>query len=115
VAQGFLPLSMHERWGVFFDELHASGNGATAKYLQKEYIHRTQVASLQKAFNLEVDDHGCRCLWFAPFWAGTLGTVPGSASGSQSIEAFHSCWQRELATSSRTSCLRILETMQGLF
>ena len=33
------------------------------------------------------------CTW----WAGATGTVPGSASGSQAMEAFHRPWQVDIA------------------
>ena len=48
-------------------------------------------------------------------WSGILGTHPGAASGSQTIEAFHSFWQRCLQAATRSRIDAVMPTMQRLF
>ena len=46
---------------------------------------------------------------------GVLGSLPGTATGSQSVEAFHAYWQRLMAGARRCAAGSVLQHMQGLF
>lgn len=50
--------------------------------------------------------------WWADYWAGALGTRPGSATGAQTLESFHSFWQGQIQDQARASPTNILHTMQ---
>eukprot|EP00975_Prorocentrum_lima_P039591 8318431-Prorocentrum_lima.AAC.1 len=51
----------------------------------------------------------------AGHWYGVLGTAPGSGSGSLTLEARHSQWERELCHDDRSDALQILPKMQALY
>ena len=54
-------------------------------------------------------------LWWADYLAGALGTHPGSATGTQTLEAFHSFWQRQIQDQIRANPTHILQVMQKLY
>jgi hypothetical protein len=67
-------------------------------YLQGRYVRQFTGEQLRNAFGLRCFALPADCtLWCGTFWAGTFGVLPGTACGSQPLEAFHSGWQREVA------------------
>ena len=42
-------------------------------------------------------------IYWADYWSGSLGTHPGSGTGSQTLEGFHSFWQSLLSKRTRQS------------
>ena len=52
---------------------------------------------------------------FAGFWSGILGTYPGTGSGTQTIESFHSYWQSLLRNKIRAAPLKLLDVMSALY
>eukprot|EP00438_Fugacium_kawagutii_P008368 Skav228124 [mRNA] locus=scaffold1220:246254:247684:+ [translate_table: standard] len=99
-------------WGATFEWL-SRVNKAAVTYLQKQYFKSVSVEGLSKRFRCQ---HAMRgdSLWFATFWSGIVGTYPGSASGTQTIEGFHSSWQAKLEKNARTSPLDLFSHMQEL-
>ena len=53
--------------------------------------------------------------WFAGFWAGVSGTYPGSGTGTQTLESFHSYWHFRVRSAVRTTPTEIFSSMQKLF
>ena len=88
-------------WANTFDWLsHINKKAVT--YLQKQYFKSVTVENLAKRYRCREAMRGDR-LWFATFWSGIIGTYPGSASGTQTIESFHSAWQSKVQKSARLS------------
>ena len=54
-------------------------------------------------------------IYWADYWSGSLGTHPGSGTGSQTLEGFHSFWQSLLSKRTRQSPCNVLQMMQELF
>ena len=100
---------------VAFHELAVVGETTTVAYLQKPYFFQTSVAKVRKAFGVQAALTSDEQMWFAGHWCGVLGTYPGTASGSQTTEAFHSFWQGGTKVASRHRATCLLEVMQGLF
>ena len=53
--------------------------------------------------------------YFAGFWAGVTGTYPGSGTGTQPLESFHSYWHLRVRSAARTTPTEIFSSMQKLF
>ena len=100
-------------WCQFMSELEASGQKEVVGYLRREYIREVSVGTVSKMFKLHPSLEP-KLLW-ADYWAGVFGTHPGSATGTQTLEAFHSFWQRRIQDQARAAPNRILEIMQGLY
>ena len=57
---------------------------------------------------------GGTSLWFAGFWSGIIGTYPGTAGGTQTLESFHAYWQI-LISSQQPGPAEELPAMQTLY
>ncbi len=53
-------------------------------------------------------------LW-SPHWSGIIGTHPGTGSGSQTIEAFHSVWQQYVKDSTRNTVTTVFDLMDRMY
>ena len=99
-------------WHTTFQWLSRTSK-RTLEYLQKQYIKPIKLSSMSKRFRCKEalrED----VLWFGGFWSGIVGTYPGSASGTQTIESFHSAWQRKLQRD-RVSPVQLFDRMQQQF
>ena len=102
-------------WDWFFAELRADGQKEVVDYLLKEYFREVPRAILGRMYELRSSPDTPAKLWWADYWAGALGTHPGSATGTQTLEAFHSFWQRQIQDQVRANPTEILHTMQRLY
>ncbi len=104
-------------WKVFFYVLDRQGEGITVRYLQKTYFKLVKCTNLGKVFKRTTTgawgekEH----VWFGGHWIGVLGTAPGSGSGSQTLEARHSQWERDLRSADKKSPASIFKALQTLF
>jgi len=83
--------------------------------LRSTYFLDVPIAKLCKAWRVQDAAWGAGTVLFAPHWTGILGTMPGTGSGSQFLEAFHSYWQCLLTATNRSHILHVLEATQRLF
>ena len=95
-------------WKVFLQELQDAGQSAIATHLKKEYIQEVSKDVLEKRLALREAPLAERTLLWGDFWAGLLCSHPGSATGTQTMEAFHSFWAKKHPT-------QILQSMQALY
>ena len=102
-------------WTTFFQELETQELHDVAAYLKKEYLHLEKQETLNKMYNLRGSSEAETKLWWAAYWAVTLGIHPGSATGTQSLEAFYSFWQRQISSRARAAPSEILNIMQQLY
>ena len=54
-------------------------------------------------------------IWYGEFWTGILGTIPGTGTGTQTVESFHSFWQSLLKSKLKSNPLEFISLMQGLY
>ncbi|CAK9008753.1 unnamed protein product, partial [Durusdinium trenchii] len=101
-------------WQLAFPWLREK-SAAAAEYLQRTYFQQVPTESLQKGFRCNATLWGADSLWFGGFWGGILGTYPGSSSGTQPLESFHSYWQGTIKAKARTSPADRFGSMQDLF
>ena len=104
----------HAIWERYFQELGSSGHESIAAYLKTQYIRKVPANSMKKPGWLRDAPPGAE-VWFGPYWSGILGTLPGTASGSQSIEAFHRFWQGQVSKRTRSGSTSVLSVMQDLY
>ncbi len=109
-------------WGGFLTHLrHIHDEPVAADYLGPEppatYTVRDTVANLRKAYNIVVnEDDEQQLLSFSPHWSGLCGLIPGTATGNEPSEAFHSPWQKQLEVLSTTAKgVDVLHVMQTLY
>ena len=103
-------------WQVLFRCMSTRwGEAGAAKYLFDEYFEQVPLKDVQKVARVHALNWSASGMLFSGHWSGILGTHPGAASGSQTIEAFHSFWQRTLQAASRARVDAVLPTMQRLF
>ena len=91
-------------WRVAFHRFHSQGGAArqAGVYMQKTYFQQVGVKNIETRYGLtKVCWQGSAAI-FAPHWHGVLGAIPGTGTGSQTAEAFHSQWQRVAAASAQT-------------
>lgn len=84
-------------------------------YLQETYFQAVAVENLQRQLRCNKSLWEAQTLWFAGFWGGIIGTYPGSSSGTQSLESFHSYWQARIRAKARAKPTDILQYMQELY
>ena len=101
-------------WQLTFEWLRATCPAA-AKYLEKTYFQKVQPENLQKQMRCECTHWGATGIMFAGFWSGIIGTYPGSSSGSQTLESFHSYWQAGLKARARAKPTEVLRCMQDMY
>ena len=101
-------------WQLVFPRLEKLCKPA-AGYLQATYFCRSAPSGLQKQLHCTETLWGADAVWFAGFWAGVLGTYPGSSSGTQPLESFHGYWQSRLSDKKRASPTQIFEVMQKVY
>ena len=102
---------------AFLRELEAAKATSAKEYLLREYIHCPKKEIVRKFYGLRetmLSDLTDDVLW-ADFWCGALGTHPGSGTGSQTVEGFHSFWQSFLSKKARMHPCNVLSQMQGMF
>ena len=102
-------------WSVFFSKLHREGHTRVLRYLQADVCQSVPLGNLSKAFRIAQSAWGRTNIWFAGHWNGVLGTKPGSAGGTQSLEAFHGDWEQLLRAGTRPNIGHVLSPMQELF
>ena len=87
------------------------------EHIFKEYLHMQKTEIMKKFFGLrETRLADCAMdIYWADYWSGSLGTHPGSGTGSQTLEGFHSFWQSLLSKRTRQSPCNVLQMMQELF
>ena len=84
-------------------------------YLQGHCSAHT-AAELRDMFHIPSQASDTDLLSFGFHWVGLAGTRPGTGSGSQSAEAFHSGWKRDLQALGQNASLHdILLKMQSLY
>ena len=71
------------------------------EYLQETYFQPVSIENLQRQFRCNHTLWEASALWFAGFWSGIIGTYPGSSSGTQTLESFHSYWQNRIQAKAR--------------
>ena len=103
-------------WRAFLEELRDTAAKPARDYLVKEYLHVQQTENIKKFYGLRekrlVD---CTDIFWADYWSGSLGMHPGSGTGSQTLEGFHSFWQSLLSRRTRQNPCNVLDMMQTLF
>ena len=102
-------------WKAFFQELRAHELTSVISYLEKEYVFKASVENLRRQYGLRSSPDMPKMLFWSGCWVGVLGIHPGSATGAQTIEAFHSFWQKQVQRQARAAPTKILEVMQTLF
>lgn len=82
-------------WRVVFHALSLEGSAgeAAAKYLKAPFFAEVPAQNLGKKFRFQQAAWGSTTTLFGDHWIGVLGSLPGTSAGSQTVEAFHSCWQ----------------------
>ncbi|OLQ05533.1 60S ribosomal protein L15 [Symbiodinium microadriaticum] len=103
-------------WRAFLQELEDAKESQARTYLVKEYIQTHKVENVKKFYGLRqtILADSLDIVW-AAYWCGTLGTHPGSGTGSQTLEGFHSFWQSVLTKRTRQHPCGMLDMMQTLF
>ena len=101
-------------WQLAFSWLQTKSPKA-AEYLRTTYFQKVSVDSLQKGLSCTSTLWGADGLWFGGFWGGILGTYPGTSSGTQPLESFHSYWQDTVKGQLRQSPAEVFGAMEKLF
>ena len=85
-------------WRAFLEELSCASAGKARAYLLKECLHTQKTEIMKKFFGLrETRLADCTMdIYWADYWSGSLGTHPGSGTGSQTLEGFDSFWQSHI-------------------
>ncbi len=103
-------------WQVVFSHLkRKQGESAAAEYLAKTFFKSIRPVNLQKMARTGDPAFGAQSFYFAGFWSGCLGTHPGTASGTQTIESFHNVWQQHVHRASRRDVRLMLSELQRLY
>ena len=103
-------------WRAFLQELEDAKESQARTYLVKEYIQTHKVENVKKFYGLrQTILADCLDIVWAAYWCGTLGTHPGSGTGSLTLEGFHSFWQSVLTKRTRQHPCGMLDMMQTLF
>ena len=77
------------------------------------YLTSTYTQTLPASFSAAGHDPEC---WFASFWCGYEGIVPGTGCGSEPAEALHSDWQKNFQSRvGRSTLVSALPVMQQLY
>ena len=79
------------------------------------YTVKASVADMKSKYGihpLNPDDKAT--MLFSPHWSGLYGILPGTNCGDEPLEAFHSPWQKHLATLGKPPYTRVINTMQKL-
>ena len=98
-------------WRVVFDVMRRQWKEYdVAEYLHQALFDDVGVNNLRKMALVGKAAWGPSRLLCSGHWAGVLGTRPGTASGTQGIEALHSAWQRHLEDA--TACERLAKQKQ---
>ena len=108
-------------WAGWLRRLENKNENVVGEYLGLEgterYTQRISVGDLRE--NTHINSHSAldeNVLLFSPHWAGIFGIVPGTDCGDQALEAFHSPWQKQLATLGKSATAsEVLATMQELY
>ena len=100
---------------VFLSSLRTADELETAAYLEKTLFQTVSVPVLKRLFTAATSAWGFPNMFFAGFWAGACGTLRGTASGTQALEAFHSCWEQLLKHKLRSGVVDIFQEMQNMY
>jgi hypothetical protein len=104
-------------WHVAFEMMRITWRqDGLRKYLEETYFQEVGVQNLAKVFKRVAKSTWNRtAVRIAGHWYGVLGTAPGTGSGSLTLEALHSSWEREIRNEVRSNVFQILPKMQGLY
>lgn len=86
-------------------------------YLQETFFVLSSIKNLQKVFKhiKRGTWNGREQMWTAGHWYGILGTVPGTGSGTLTLEARHAQWEDIVRTGTQKNIFRILPQMQEMY
>lgn len=103
-------------WRCEFHRLNLTPRGQrVAKYLMRTFFKKLKGRNNFTSTRREIPAWASQDLLWADHWCGVLGTMPGTATGSQSLEGFHSGWQQMINAQGRASLTQTLDVMQGLY
>ncbi len=103
-------------WQVLLVVLRRRWNeSGAAEYLFKHYFEAVPPNVMRRLARVGEPAFGAPTFWFAGFWSGCLGTSPGTASGSQTVEAFHRGWHTVVDTVTRRDVRLTLPEMQRIY
>eukprot|EP00438_Fugacium_kawagutii_P004393 Skav208133 [mRNA] locus=scaffold3170:20796:24740:- [translate_table: standard] len=98
----------HFCWQGLMNRLHQKQEPAVAEYLAKQYTQNVPECFVQSGHDRE--------FWFASFWSGYEGVLPGTACGSEPAEALHADWQANLKSDGgRSSVASVFPVLQKLY
>ena len=100
----------------FLEWLRRQPNGASlARYLQDWYLKQVTVKELNEEYGVLANGNPGDVLTNATWWAGVSGCIPGSASGTQTVEAFHRDWETQIRSMGPPSSLdAVMARMQEM-
>ena len=93
------------------------GEGDAVIYFTAEKYVETVTRERLVAWHIPVRSDSQETFLFCKAWSGLFAnSLPGLECGSQSLESFHSTWERERNTfGGREDTMRIIHTMQTLY
>lgn len=100
-------------WQLTFQWMHTA-SPAACKYFRETYFEKVPPQNLQRQMRCTCALWEEKSLWFAGFWSGIIGTYPGTASGTQTLESFHAYWQT-LISSQRPGPGQVLPVIEKLY
>jgi hypothetical protein len=102
-------------WFALFQHLVRNKESAVVGYLQREYWWRIPLSGLASRWSMRETAWQQSHVLFAPHWTGVMGTMPGTGSGSQTVESFHSYWQSLVTGMKRADVLDVIAGIQRLY
>jgi hypothetical protein len=80
-------------WAEFLTDMEQEGLGEAVTYLRKSVFTQLRISNMARVFKVTAAHGGGDTILFGAHWAGVLGTMPGTAGGTQPLEAMHAYWQ----------------------
>ena len=103
-------------WNAWLETVEFVWKEPDARAYLEGHCSPYTAADIKQLFHIPCQAANGDVLSFGFHWVGLAGTRPGTGSGSQSAEAFHSGWKRDLKTLGRRSSLHdVLTKMQTLY
>ena len=100
----------------FRERMLASGEATLVDYLDTVYVRVVSARAAKEMRMMTRAEEDEAPLYFAGFWSGILGVLPGTGCGSEAGESLHSAWQRQLeALGGVGTVVSVLEQMQQLY
>ncbi len=84
--------------GMFSRITYEFGENAASEYLRRAYFMEIEASSLEAEVGVAPTAHVATPYLWSGHWRGALGLRPGTGSGNQATEAFHSPFQQEIAS-----------------